>query len=294
MSGWFLLGAPWDCSGTGRGEAAAPSALRVAGLAELVDVDLGDAATHISTEDRDPVTGVRALGDTVAAARALASSLAAGLRDHPGLRPLVVGGDCTLLLGAFAHLRAAVGEVGLWYVDGHPDFADGSSSDTGETADLDLAVLTGDGPPDLVGLGGTVPMVAARHVALIGHRTADLDPESAAELARVPGDVFAVDAPAVLRDPAGAGRAAAAWGEGLGLSMWLHIDLDVLDQAVLPAVTYPQAGGPDFDQLAAALAPLAVSDRLLGVSVADFRPDLDGDGGHAARLVNLLDSVLKG
>src|SRR5688572_6202871 len=44
---WFLLGAPWDCSGTGRGEAAAPGALRTSGLARLVDVDLGDAATLI-------------------------------------------------------------------------------------------------------------------------------------------------------------------------------------------------------------------------------------------------------
>ncbi|MEV4539698.1 arginase family protein [Asanoa sp. NPDC049518] len=290
MSGWFLLGAPWDCSGTGRGEAAAPGALRAAGLADRVEVDLGDAATHISPQGRDPDTWVRALSDTVAAARALASSLAAGMRDHPGLRPLVVGGDCSLLLGVFACLR----DVGLWFVDGHPDFYDARSSETGETADLELAVLTGDGPPALVGLGETVPMVSARHVALIGHRTVGLDPESAAEVMRLPAELFTVDAPAVLRDPAGAGRAAGAWGERLGLPMWLHIDVDVLDGEVLPAVTYPQDGGPDLDQLAAVLAPLAVSDRLLGVSVADFRPDLDRDGRHAGRLVNLLDRVLEG
>ncbi|GIF63790.1 arginase [Asanoa ishikariensis] len=294
MSGWFLLGAPWDCSGTGRGEAAAPDALRAAGLVERVDVDLGNAATHISTQHRDQDTGVRALPDTITAARSLASALGAGLRDRPGLRPLVVGGDCSLLLGVFAHLRAALGEVGLWFLDGHPDFYDGHGSETGETADLELAVLTGDGPPELVGLGGVVPMVAARHVALIGHRTVDLDPESAAEVARLPDELFRLDAPAVIRDPAGAGDLASAWGEGLGLPMWLHIDVDVLDEAVLPAVTYPQAGGPDFGQLATTLRPLTVSGRLLGVSVADFRPDLDGDGRHAARLVDLLDRVLEG
>jgi arginase len=286
---WFLLGAPWDCSGTGRGEATAPDALRTAGLARLVDVDLGNAATVIDSTHRDEATGVRALPETVAAARTLSGALAAGRRRHPGRRPLVVGGDCTLLLGVFAHLRAAVGEVGLWFLDGHPDYLDARASDTGETADSELAVLTGDGPPGLTGLAGTAPMAAARHVALLGHRTAGLDAESAAELARLPGDVLAIDAPAVLRDPAGAGARAAAWAARLGTPMWLHIDVDVLEPSSMPAVTYPQPGGPDPDDLAALLAPLARSPRLLGVSVADFRPDLDPDGRHAARLVTLLD-----
>lgn len=56
-SGWFLVGAPWDCSGSGRGEAQAPGALRMAGLVDRVDVDLGDAATVIGSRRRDETTG---------------------------------------------------------------------------------------------------------------------------------------------------------------------------------------------------------------------------------------------
>ncbi|WP_433384395.1 arginase family protein [Actinoplanes sp. CA-142083] len=288
-SDWFLLGAPWDCSGTNRGEAQAPGALRGAGLAGLVDVDLGDAATAISSSRRDRATGVRALPETIAAARELSAALWDGVRDHPGRRPLVLGGDCSLLLGVFAGAHAVRGDLGLWIVDGHPDYLDAQSSDTGETADLELAVLTGDGPPDLLALGGTVPMVAARHVALIGHRTADLDPAAAAELGRVPAGMVTIDATAVVGDPHGAGDEAAAWADR---PMWLHVDVDVLDPSALPAVTYPQAGGPDLDQLAAVLTPLARSPHLVGVSIADFRPDLDPGGAQAARLVALLDRVL--
>lgn len=200
-SDWFLLGAPWDCSGTGRGEARAPAALREAGLSDHVDVDLGDSATVISSDRRDPATGVRALPDTIGAAHALAAALRTGVRDHPRRRPLILGGDCSLLLGVFAYARPALGEVGLWLVDGHPDYLDAPASDTGETADLELAVLTGDGPPSLTGLGGTVPMVATRHAALIGHRTAGLDPASAAELARLPAGLFAVDSPEPVTSP---------------------------------------------------------------------------------------------
>jgi arginase len=291
-SDWFLLGAPWDSAGSDRGEARAPGALRIAGLAERVDVDLGDAATVITGTHRDPATGVRALTDTVAAATALAAALRAGMLAHPRRRPFVLGGDCSLLLGVFAHLRPALGDVGLWFVDGHPDYFAAAGSQTGETADMELAILNGDGPPALVGLAGVVPMVPARFVALIGHRTADLDPASAAELARVPADMLTVDAASVIGDPAGAGDRAVGWAGLLGVPMWLHIDVDVVDPSALPAVTYPQDGGPDFDQLAAVIAPLAASPALVGVSLADFRPDLDPDGELAARLIDLLDRTL--
>ncbi|GIF71584.1 arginase family protein [Asanoa siamensis] len=312
MSGWFLLGAPWDSSGSRRGEERAPGALRAAGLAGRVAVDLGDAATVIGGETRDPATGVRALPDTLAATRALAEALAHGMRAHPELRPLVVGGDCSLLLGVFAHLRRAHGDVGLWLVDGHPDYVDAQASDTGETADMEFAALTGAGPAVLAGrqvvvaddevlpgrqgrsdeIAETAPMVASRHAALIGHRTTDLDAGAVAELARVPRDVLTIDARAVVDDPGAAGRRAAAWAAGLGVPMWLHVDVDVLDPSALPAVTYPQAGGPDLDDLADLLAPLAAAPGLIGVSVADFRPDLDPDGRHANRLVALLDQAL--
>jgi arginase len=296
-SDWFLLGAPWDCSGTNRGEEQAPAALRDAGLARLVDLDLGDAATTISGSHRDEATGVRALADTLAATHELAAALWTGIREHPGRRPLVLGGDCSLLLGVFARARAilntaTLGDVGLWLLDGHPDYLDPRGSDTGETADLELAVLTGVGPPSLLALGERVPMVAARHVALIGHRTAGLDAASAAELARLPAGLLTIDARAVVGDPHGAGRRAAAWAGALEVPMWLHLDVDVLDPSVLPAVTYPQDGGPDLDQLAAVLTPLAAAPGLVGVSVADFRPDLDPDGTQAARLVALLDRTL--
>lgn len=133
--------------GTGRGEQAAPEALRAGGLSGLVGQDLGDADTVIGSAGRDEETGVLALHDTVQAANALADVLSEALEDLPGRRPLVLGGDCSILLGIFPALRRQVGRPGLWFLDGHPDFLDGAVSDTGETADMDLALLTGVGAP---------------------------------------------------------------------------------------------------------------------------------------------------
>jgi len=291
-SAWYLLGAPWDCSGTGRGEQAGPAALRRAGLSARTGADLGDADTSIDAVDRDGRTGVRALGPTLRSARALAAALGEALRGSPDRRPVVVGGDCSILFGVIPALRARHGRVGLWFVDGHPDYLDGPASETGETADMDLAVLTGDGAEPLVTLAGAPPMVAVGDAVLLGHRTADLDPGSAAELARVPAGLRRIDADTARRDPARAGERAAAWLADSGAGVWLHVDLDVLDPAALPAVTYPQPGGLDWDELAGLLTPLARSPRLLGLSLADFRPDLDPSGELAARVVRLVDRVL--
>jgi arginase len=291
-SSWFLLGAPWDCSGSGRGEGDAPAALRAAGLADLVGADLGDAPTAIDSTHRDEQTGVLALPETVAAAHALAEALRGGMRANPGHRALVVGGDCSLLLGVFAHLRPVLGDVGLWSVDGHPDYYEATLSDTGETADLQLGLLTGDGPAPLVELGGRAPMVRTQHAALVGHRTSGLDPASAAELARVPAGLLTIDAEELVDGPRAAGARARAWADELDLPMWLHVDVDVLDPSALPAVTYPQDGGPDLVQLANALTPLAESPQLIGLSIADFRPDLDADGRQARQLVALVERLL--
>lgn len=291
-TGWFLLGAPWDCSGTGRGEDAAPAALRAAGLGRLVNHDVGDADTVIDSTLRDKTTGVLALPETARAARRLSASLIDAWRDLPGWRPLVVGGDCSILLGIFTALRTTIGPASLWFVDSHPDYLDGRSSSTGETADMDLAVLTGIGAEPLVSLAGAAPMVAPDAVVLLGHRTSGLDAASAAEVARMPAALRRVDARRLCADPAAAGRAARDWLANHGPGTWLHIDLDVLNQSELPAVTYPQPGGPSWDQLAAALESLAGSPQLLGVSVADFRPDLDPAGAAAARIIDLLERVL--
>ena len=289
---WFLLGAPWDCSGSGRGEQAAPEALRTAGLSALVGRDLGDAATGIDCTKRDEHTGVLALRETVRAARALADALAEGLHDLPGRRPLVVGGDCSILFGILPALRGHVGPVGLWFLDGHPDYLDGSTSDTGETADMDLAVLTGDGAAPLVMMAGAPPMVPVTDAVLLGHRTSDLDAGATAELARLPDGLRRIDAATMVGDPEAAGRRAAAWLAGAGRGVWLHLDLDVLDPESMPAVTYPQPGGLDWDQLTSTLESLTRSPRLLGVSVADFRPDLDPTGNLAVRVLEVLQRTL--
>jgi arginase len=73
---------------------------------------------------------------------------------------------------------------------------------------------------------------------------------------------------------------------------WLHLDLDVLDERALPAVTYLQPLGLDWDEFMELVGLLVSAEGLVGVSVADFNPDLDPGGEHARRVVDALTTLL--
>jgi arginase len=289
---WKLLGAPLDSSGAGRGEERAPALLREAGLAERLGIaDAGDVVGPLRDSVRDPSTGVIAAAQLVEASRALRDAVAATLER--GERPFVLGGDCSLLPGALAGARVACGRLSLWMLDGHPDALDGETSPTGEAADMDLALVLGRGHPELTALAGEAPIVAPEDVVLIGHRPAELDSDVAAEIALVPDAVEQVTAPAVRRR--GAGRVAwATLAAGRGQPVWLHVDLDALDERELPAVTYTQPQGLSWSELVELLEPLIAAPDLAGMSLADLDADHSHARQHAGRIVDVLQSAFSG
>jgi arginase len=66
---------------------------------------------------------------------------------------------------------------------------------------------------------------------------------------------------------------------------WLHVDLDVLDPSVLPAVDSPSPGGLTADQLTDLLAALAPG--AAGAQITVFDPDLDPDGRYAQLITGI-------
>ena len=278
------LDVPLDCSGHGRGEERGPAALRSAGLLEsLGAADAGAADALIRDSRRDPETGVIGAADIRSASGAIAERVRELLSGERC--PLVLGGDCTLLLGVFG---AVPDGVGLWFVDGHADFFDGQSSPTGEAADMDLAILTGHGPPGM--LDG--PPLDAASVVLLGHRPDELHADVARENALLDPAITALTATEVRRRGPGAVGAESA-ARLADRPAWLHLDLDVLDEAVFGAVSYPQPLGLDWDELIALDANRwSAAPNLIGISVADFNPDRDPDGSQARHVVDALRTIV--
>jgi arginase len=288
MKATVTIGVPFDSVGRGGGTETAPATLRQLGLTEALGAhDEGDLPVRIRGEDRDPVTGLLASADVLASTASIRGAVAATLAA--GDRPFLLGGCCAELPGALAGARDDLGAlVGLAHLDGHLDLYDGETSTTGEAADMPISVALGIGPEAWVAAAGGAAAVPER-TALIGFRDRA---ESVADGMRQPEDL--VRAPLLYGAEEvrarGLATAAAELTERLGGAgpFWLHLDVDVLDQAIFPATDYLQAGGFDWDELAALLTPLAASEALIGASLACYNPEKDPDLACGRRLVEAL------
>ena len=285
--GWVAIGAPFDSAAKGEGEERAPGAMRDAGLVEGLGArDLGDVAEPLRPPERDVRSGIIAFEALVEGSLAVEKAVAGAIGD--GDRPLVLGGDCSLLIGAIAGARQAGLRPGLLFVDGHADYWDGETSPTGEAADMELAIIHGHGPSVLASMAPR-PLADPARTAILGHRPYELDEDVAVERERVPDEVLQLDTSAIRE--AGTEMAAALGIERAGEDPWLHIDLDVLDAKAMPAVSYPLAEGLDWEELEALLAEL-LEPGVCAVSVADLNCDRDPDGVYTKRVAQLLTSLL--
>lgn len=272
----------------------APAALRAAGLLQAVQPE-ETVLMPRPAYDFQPVlgTGLRN-GFAVRAYNEALADIVEGTLDDERL-PLIIGGDCSILLGALAGARR-FGELSLVHVDGHSDFRHPGNYDVtagpSAIAGMDLALATGRGEALLTEWDGrSAPLVADVRVVQIGERELH-DPAwawrdvLATEIALL--DVFwarEVGMAAVLQ------RTFALLNREPELPFWLHFDVDVLDERLMPAVDSPGSPGLDYVEAASLLGGLLASPRCLGMDVTIFDPDLDPHGALASDLVHLLAQV---
>jgi arginase len=243
------------------------SALRACGIVERLGALDGGAVPAPAYAPSVAVNRAAIPGYTLALASRIGELLDAGAR------PLVLGGDCSILLGAMLALRRR-GRYGLAHVDGHLDFRHaGWSGGVGAVAGEDLAGVTGRLEPSLSDIDGLGPYVADADAIHFGDREGD--PGERAAIAQTGITVLDL---AALR--AGAMAVPA-------VPYWVHIDVDVLDSALVGAVDSPAPDGLTFDELAALLRVLLAGDAL-GMQVTVFDPDLDPDGSQAQALTECL------
>ncbi|HTY29646.1 MAG TPA: arginase family protein, partial [Mycobacterium sp.] len=211
-------------------------------------------------------------------------------------RPLLIGGDCTVLIGIAAALARTRPDAGLLFIDGHLDCYTPETSPTGEGADMEMAVLLGVGPPALLEFGERVPAVAHERVVILGPwDIEDAAADGAPDPASFAPGTLVVDGGELAKDPSGQSVSALERLAETARGFWLHVDLDVLSCNVLAAVDYADPRGLDADQLTAVLSPIVGSENLIGASVVILNPNLDDENGSGAKLVvDLLTAAIGG
>ncbi len=267
------------------GTAKAPEALREAGLHEQLG-KLGAREFGVVLPERyvddadDAVPRLRNQDAIIRHARALAERL--DVVRAAERRPLVLGGDCGLLVGAGLHLRRS-GRYGLVHIDGHTDFRHpGNSPVCHALAGEDLAAAIGLHWPEVSSIDGLAPYFRPEDTVHVGCRD---DDDYLAEVTGLLADVVPASQVAVHPDQVVDRVRRVVGAPGLD-GYWVHLDVDVLDPSVMPAVDSPDPGGLDVDQLTALLRPLTGS--MVGLQVCVFDPDLDPDGSLARLLASAL------
>lgn len=267
------------------GTAKAPEALRATGLYERLqarDAGLVLPARYVDDDDRREAGRLRNHAAIVDYSTRLSQRIAEIL-DATEV-PLVLGGDCSILLGAGLALRDR-DDVGLLHLDGHTDFRHPGNSDAcASLAGEDLAAAVGLHWPSIADINDGGAYFSAAKTAHLGCRD---DDEYLAEAAAVIAAVL----PARTLLESGPTATALSLKAAIGTTIyWLQVDVDILDPTYMPAVDSPDPGGISPTELIALLKEL--TPQAIGISITVFDPDLDPDGQHVALLGDLLTQAL--
>jgi arginase len=272
----------------------APTVLREGDLcARLGARDAGDVLPPSRYQDLERPQGrPRNERDLIWYSRKIAERVAAASADNQFV--LLLGGDCSILLGALLGLRnGGRAPLGLVYIDAHADFATLEGSPSGSAASMCLALATACNDTPLAHLGGDDPLVRLEDLVHIGRRDDDepwyghgaLSASAALNLScntiREKGATYAARAALerVVREPHS--------------KFWIHVDADVLDPAVMLAVDSPLPGGLEVSEVADLLNPLVHHPNALGLQLTIYDPSLDPERSCSSNLVTLLERAFR-
>ena len=270
-----VLGVPTSAGSHNPGQEKAPAAWRAAGLIgelQAAGLDVEDRGDLDATPYRpvEPDGGLRDTDRVAEVIRRVAEEVAA-IRAA-GRLPLVLGGDCTITLGALD----GFGGGGLVYFDGDADLTTPERSASAVADTMGMTHMLGGGSPRLARLGSRYPLLRPGQVVLFGFDPAELDTGEWTEL--VSRHLYAAPAPAVRADPAGEAQRARGYLDRRSVSYLVHFDVDVLHTGLFPLANYPHFAGLTLDEVSACLNEFARGERFGGLVITEVNPDHDPSG----------------
>jgi arginase len=290
MNGRIILEAPSRLGLSSGGVEMLPDALLAAGFAENIGARRGGAIPPPAYDEKvDAATGVLNLAGIAAYTVALADVIEPSLAE--GDVPVVLGGDCSILLGCLLAVRRR-GRFGLLFLDGHADFFQPSAEPKGEVASMELAIAVGRHDSILARPEGRSPLIGEEDVVAFGRRDERDSDEHGSQ--RIEDSAIELIDLAQIRETGIAAATDRALGHLARLDgFWLHLDADVLDAGILPAVDYIVEGGLAWGELVHVLRRAFATGRVIGMDITILNPALDRDGSIVRRFADAVASGMK-
>lgn len=204
--------------------------------------------------------------------------------------PLILGGDCSILLGSMLAFRRR-GRYGLLFIDGHADFYQPEANPEGEAASMDLAFATGYGPDLLTNIENLKPLVRPEDAVVFGFRDAEEQQEYGSQPLPDETRSFALDQVRSMGIAAAAEEAVSHLERSELDGFFIHLDADSLNDDVMPAVDYRLPDGLTIEELVTILRRAIRSPKSAGLEVTIYNPRLD-ETGKAGKA--LTDALVKG
>lgn len=287
-----LLSVPYHLGREGVGPGLGPGRLLAGGAEQLLRGE-GRRVEVVNIERRGPFL------DEASAVIDVAAGVAAATRTalDGGALPVVLAGDCCAVLGVLA--AAGTDRTGLLWFDAHGDFNTPQISQSGFLDGMALAMACGHCYADELREEIAMSPVPECHVVHVGGR--DIDPEerramdaselsviSALRLVREGADDALIPALAALSGRTGCRPRRI--GEQRGVTgIHVHVDLDVIDPRLAPAVDYPAPGGLDPEEVLEVVAAVVRRTPLTGISLSQYDPSLpDPDERTQMQALDLL------
>jgi len=289
-----IIGVPYNVGWTGPGIEEGAQALRNAGLVDELRkivgevVDYGDVEVKLPPRD-DSNPKLLNARQVEAVCRSLAAKVH-GTVDREYF-PLIIGGEDSVIMGIIEGFRRALGpRIGLIYMDAHGDFNTPETTPSGLIGGMNVAITAGRGPKELVEMFGRSPLLPEENIVLYGTRELDAMEEKALAESKV--RVYKREK---IRE-VGVEKAVKKILHDLESKcdrVYVHVDLDVLDETAMSAQSYPVGDGLSMLEFQKTLQGLVRSGRLCGVAIMVFNAAKDPKGMEARKVVRLITDILR-
>jgi arginase len=259
-----------------------PEALKDAELIQSLGAEyVGRVDAERYNTERDKVTLVMNPHTIKAFSIRLANKVTEALKIDKF--PIVLGGDCSILIGCMLALRR-IGRFGLFFIDGHADFYQPEAEPNGEVASMELAIVSGRGPSVLSDIEGLKPLVHDEDTIAFGFRDkAEYQEHGSQDINETGINTFDLEQVRALGSVKAAQQAIERLNKKQLSGFWIHLDADVLNDEIMPAVDYRIPGGLQWNELSDVLRVIIASGQAVGLTITIFNPKFDLDGSIARR-----------
>lgn len=233
------------------------------------------------TMEIDEVSGVRNADKIIAYAEDQVKMLSNRLASNSF--SIILGGDCSILIGVALALKEK-GNYGLFFLDGHTDYVSPKVSKSKAAAAMEMAIVSGYGHEKLTNISGLGPYFKQENVWCVGNR--EYDPEVVNEITASQINYYDLK---TLREN-GLTYCTSGFLEMVNENsldgFLIHLDVDVLNDEIMPAVDSRQKDGLTYDELNVLLGELLKSDKAIGIEITILDPTLDPEAIHTKSFIS--------